>query len=152
MYILHKRGMTPSKHSEVYICTTSSPDWVGSRFESNLLSIGLPSILLVVHEGMLISVLSKELKVGSYWDVLPYVMYALTNESIAVLNVYKNDVVLGYKPIHIEAKSYKELGDICTKDNSYFDRDKRDRVQKVLKSLRRKGILYRKHGRFWLDD
>ena len=152
MYILHERGMTLSEDSRVYLCTTSSPDWVRDRFESNLLSIGLPSILLVVHEGILISVLSKELKVGSYWNVLPYVIYTFTNESIGVLNVYKNDIVWEYKPVHIRAQSYKELGDICTKDNPYFDRDKRDRVQKVLKSLRRKGILYRKHGRFWLDD
>jgi hypothetical protein len=111
---------------------------------------------------MLVSVLSKALKVGSYWDVFPHVMYTLTSESIGTLGVYKkyhkfistnkNYMVWEYQPVRIEAKSYKELGDICTKDNPYFDRDKKDRVQKLLKSLRRKGILYRKHGGFWIDD
>ena len=158
MYILHERGTIPSGDSGVYLCTSSSPDWVSGRFESNQLS----SVLLIVHEGVLVSILSKALKVGSYWDVLPHVMYTLTNESIGTLGVYKlyheytgthkNYMVWKYKPIRIEAKSYKELGDICTKDNPYFDRDKKDRVQKLLKSLTRKCILHRKHGGFWIDD
>lgn len=149
MYILHERGTIPSGDSGVYLCTTSSPDWVSGRFESKNILLYSPSILLVVHKGVLVSVLSKALKVGSYWDVLSHVMYTLTNESIGT---HKNYMVWKYKPIRIEAKSYKELGDICTKDNPYFDRDKKDRVQKLLKSLKRKGILYRKHGGFWIDD
>lgn len=152
MYILHERGTLPNENSGVYLCTTSSPDWVRGRFESKDILLYSPSILLVVHEGILVNVLSKALKVGSYWDVLPHVMYTLTNESIGTLGVYRNYMVWEYKPIGIEAKSYKELGDICTKDNPYFDRDKRDRVQKLLKSLRRKGILHKKYKRFWIDD
>jgi hypothetical protein len=162
MYILHERGTISSGDSGVYLCTISSLDWVSGRFESKDILLYSPSILLVVHKGVLVSVLSKALKVGSYWDVLPHVMYTLTNESIGTLGVYKlyyeytsthkNYMVWDYKPIRIEAKSYKELGDICTKNNPYFDRDKKDKVQKLLKSLTRKCILHRKHGGFWIDD
>lgn len=152
MYILHERETVPSGDSGVYLCTTSSPYWVSGRFESKDILLYSPSILLVVYEGMLVSILSKALKVGSYLDVLPHVMYTLTNESIGTLGVYRNYMVWKYKPIRIEAKFYKELGDICTKDNPNFDRDKKDRVQKLLKSLTRKCILHRKHGEFWIED